>query len=94
MSNHLSRRRFLTTGAGLGAALLVPGPGRVSAQGTGAASPHLHGWPGASVSSGGAAAPGSSGALLVEPEVRRAVGGELRTTLRVQYAYRTTMCSA
>lgn len=33
-------------------------------------------------------APYDAGALLVEPEVRRAVGGVLSTTLRVAYAYK------
>src|SRR5258708_35595210 len=33
-------------------------------------------------------APLAAGAPLVEPEIRRSVNGELRTTLRVRYAYK------
>ena len=35
--------------------------------------------------------PFTEGAPLSEPEVRRSVNGELRTTLRVQYAYKRSM---
>jgi FtsP/CotA-like multicopper oxidase with cupredoxin domain len=75
------RRRVLTAGVGIGTALLWAG---------------WAGWPSASHQHGSAPAPlGGDDAPhtppaagpLVEPEIRRAAGGELRTTLQVRYAY-------
>ena len=82
-SDHrLSRRRFLTATGGLGATLLSFG------RGAGAAPPHQHA-PEADPVAGGATPARAGGAgLLIEPEVRRAVNGELRTTLRARYAYK------
>ena len=40
------------------------------------------------MASGPTPAPAGGAGLLVEPEVRRAVNGELRTTLRARYAYK------
>src|SRR5262245_49387437 len=79
----ISRRRFLTAGVGL-AALIAPRLRPTAAQGA-EAPPHQQGAPPIPAGSGGAGAP--SGALLAEPEVRRAAGGELRTALRARYAY-------
>ncbi len=88
----LSRRRVLASGFGLGAALLVPSfAGRPARMGL-AENTESAGFlgycplPGAAVLSYQAAR-AEAGALLVEPEVRRAVNGVLQTTLHVQYGY-------
>ncbi len=73
----MSRRVLL---AGLGSAALALPVTRVAH-----AQPHGHSTPTPSASAGPAT---GSGAPLVEPEVRRAAGGELRTTLRVDYTYK------
>jgi FtsP/CotA-like multicopper oxidase with cupredoxin domain len=78
----LSRRRFLTASGGLGAALLSFG------RGASAAPPHQHIPEAAPVASSTTPAPAGGAGLLVEPEVRRAVNGGLRTTLRARYAYK------
>jgi len=92
----VSRRRFLTTG--VGTALAVPGllgatTGGAEAE-TGAA-PQSTDMPGMDMPSqdspdtiGVRAVPFTEGAPLVEPELRRSVGGELRTTLQLRYAYK------
>jgi len=89
----LSRRRLLTAGAGIGTVLAVPGLlGRTVKKASAATSnPHM----GMDMSSHDASdtigvrpAPFTRGAPLVEPEVRRSIGGELRTTLRLHYAYK------
>jgi FtsP/CotA-like multicopper oxidase with cupredoxin domain len=83
----LSRRDVLWMGGtGLVAGLLTPGLVRLalSQNGTpGDAAPHAHG-----ARIGVPRAPYQKGAPLIEPEVRRSVGGELRTTLHVRYAYK------
>jgi FtsP/CotA-like multicopper oxidase with cupredoxin domain len=83
----VSRRRLLTLGAGVGAALLAPGLAAGSLQRLGPAGAHVHaqhmGLDGVSISP----LQPTEGALLAEPEVRRSVGGELRTTLAVRYTY-------
>ena len=79
----LSRRRFLLNGATLGA-LLAPGilGLAIAPSGTaGGASMDMNG-------RGVSRAPFDKGAALVEPEVRRSANGELRTSLRVAYAYK------
>ena len=87
----VSRRRFLTTGAGVGTALAVPGLlGAVAGDARGdtpsaAQSTDMSGMgmsgPDVPDSIGVRAVPFTEGAPLVEPELRRSVGGELRTTL-------------
>jgi len=79
--SHVSRRGFMRTGLGVGAALLLPDPtghGLVSAaaddhEAVDASEPSLNFTP---------------RAPFVEPEVRRSANGELNTTLRMRYAYR------
>ncbi len=91
--NALSRRRFLTTGAGVGTVLAVPGllgaPDKNAAAATGENNMDMdmsgHDAPDAI---GVRSVPFTEGAPLAEPEVRRSAGGELRTTLRLQYAYK------
>src|SRR5215212_8233275 len=83
----VSRRRLLTTGVGLGATLLVPGLAQRALAGLHLAGSHAHGQHG---SPGALAAPLNQigeGAPFADPEVRRSVGGELRTTLAVRYTY-------
>lgn len=77
-----SRRSLLRTGSGVGTALLLPNlPGSIP---VGRAAPaHDHepvddeGWKDF-----------KPGAPFVEPEVRSSANGELKTTLRMQYAYK------
>jgi FtsP/CotA-like multicopper oxidase with cupredoxin domain len=83
----LSRRRLLTSGIGLGAVLLVPGLAGGSRLGLPPAGSHPHRQHGGSDGMGAQPVPTSEGLPLVEPEVRRSVGGELSTTLRVKYTY-------
>jgi FtsP/CotA-like multicopper oxidase with cupredoxin domain len=91
--NALSRRRFLTTGAGVGTVLTVAGllgeSVRNAAAATGENNMDMdmsgHDAPD---TIGVRSVPFTEGAPLAEPEVRRSAGGELRTTLRLQYAYK------
>src|SRR6202048_3262894 len=87
----LSRRDVLWAGgAGLATGLLSPGVvGLAVRQGWGAEESAMdtHGHAGAG-NGGVPRAPFDKGAALIEPEVRRSVNGELRTTLRVRYAYK------
>jgi FtsP/CotA-like multicopper oxidase with cupredoxin domain len=77
----ISRRHVLTAGFGIGAAMLWGG-------GTGGAShANQHGSPPLSAGSGNPAGIPPESASLIEPEVRQSAGGQLRTTLRVRYAY-------
>jgi FtsP/CotA-like multicopper oxidase with cupredoxin domain len=76
-----SRRRVLSAGLGAGAALLCIG------RAWGAAEMMQHGSSSASAASVPPPAPPAKSAPLVEPEVRRAAGGQLSTTLRIRYAY-------
>jgi FtsP/CotA-like multicopper oxidase with cupredoxin domain len=83
----VSRRRLLTTGAGLGAALMMPGLAHRSLPGLPLAGAPAHGQHGGSP---GPATPPQQlveGAPLADPEVRQSVAGELRTTLGVRYTY-------
>ena len=82
----LSRRRLLTTGIGLGATLMVPSLAHGTLGRSSSAGAHPHGQHAGHEGMAGEAAP-VEGAPLVQPEVRRAVGGELRTTLAVRYTY-------
>ena len=79
-----SRRGFLMSGVGLGAAVLVPG---LPADPVAAADTHDD-----HVADAGPMGiqqtPFTPGEPLVEPEVRRSVDGILSTSLRVQYAYK------
>ena len=84
----LSRRDVLWTGGtGLAAGLLAPSlVGQAIKQSSGAGvDMQVH----APASSFGVPrAPYQKAAPLIEPEVRRSVNGELRTTLHVRYAYK------
>lgn len=77
----ISRRRVLTAGVGLGAALLWAG------RSVGPSHSQQHGSPPAPPGGGNPARTLPEPGPLVEPEVRRSASGELRTTLRVRYAY-------
>src|SRR5262245_5404117 len=83
----LSRRRLLTTGVGLGATLMVPSLAHGTLRGLVPAASHVHHQHGGAEGMGPPTAPFVEGAPLVEPEIRRSVGGELRTTLQVRYSY-------
>jgi FtsP/CotA-like multicopper oxidase with cupredoxin domain len=77
-----SRRRFLLNGATLATALLAPGIlGLAIMRGGTAGAMDMNG-------RGVPRAPFDKDAPLVEPEVRRSVNGELRTSLRTGYAYK------
>jgi FtsP/CotA-like multicopper oxidase with cupredoxin domain len=85
----LSRRGFLWN-TGLATSLLSPGlVGLATKQsnGAGESGMDMQGHAGAS-SRGVPRAPFQKGTPLIEPEVRRSVNGELRTTLQVRYAYK------
>jgi FtsP/CotA-like multicopper oxidase with cupredoxin domain len=84
----LSRRDFLWTGGtGLAAGLLAPSlVGLAIKQSRGAGMDMQVHTPASSV--GVPRAPYQKAAPLIEPEVRRSVNGELRTTLHVRYAYK------
>jgi FtsP/CotA-like multicopper oxidase with cupredoxin domain len=87
----LSRRGFLWNGStGLATALLAPGLVGLAVEGSRGAGESGTGMQGhAGPGSGGVPrAPFHKGAPLTEPEVRRSVNGELRTTLQVRYAYK------
>src|SRR5690349_2999454 len=86
----LSRRRFLTATAGIGTALAVPSlPAAADSGAAGGDMGMDMGPAGADMpdSTGVRSIPFTEGVPLTEPEVRRSVDGELRTTLKVQYAY-------
>jgi FtsP/CotA-like multicopper oxidase with cupredoxin domain len=78
----LSRRRFLLNGATLTTAVLTPGILGLTSLAAGETPMDM------SSVRGVPRAPYDRDALLTEPQVRRAVNGELRTTLRVAYAYK------
>jgi FtsP/CotA-like multicopper oxidase with cupredoxin domain len=92
----VSRRRFLSTG--VGTALAVPallGDVIAGAEAEAGATPQSMDMPGMEMPGqdspdtiGVRAVPFTEGAPLVEPELRRSVGGELRTTLQLRYAYK------
>lgn len=84
----LSRRRFLK-GAGFGTALLAPAlmaAAKLPDNAAGASAMDMSGHAVAAI--GVPRAPYDRDDLLVEPEIRRSMNGELRTTLRVAYAYK------
>jgi FtsP/CotA-like multicopper oxidase with cupredoxin domain len=89
----LSRRHFLATGAGVGTVLAIPVLLEATVGSAGAASggndlevdQSGHDEP---ETIGVRSVPFTEGAPLVEPELRRSVNGELRTTLRARYAYK------
>ncbi|HTE83290.1 MAG TPA: multicopper oxidase family protein [Dehalococcoidia bacterium] len=90
----ISRRRLLASGAGLGAALLVPSPLSRSVEGSGPPTGSAYQFQPycpiqrlGDIISQELPAPEES-PLLLEPEIRRSVNGILQTTLRVQYAYK------
>jgi FtsP/CotA-like multicopper oxidase with cupredoxin domain len=84
----LSRRRLMATGVGLGGALLIAGARRQTAGGQSATPEPGHGAHDNQPGGNGLLRPAAwEPADLIEPEVRRSVNGELRTTLRVGYAY-------
>jgi FtsP/CotA-like multicopper oxidase with cupredoxin domain len=81
----LSRRDVLCAGGtGVAAGLISAGLVRQSA---GESQTHVQGHAGAG-SRGVPRAPYQKGAPLIEPEVRRSLNGELRTTLQARYAYK------
>ena len=82
----VSRRDVLCTGgAGLAGALLAPGLVGLTGRAVGEPGMDMqHAGPVRGVPR----APFQKGAPLIEPEVRRAANGELRTTLQVRYAYK------
>src|SRR5438067_2088222 len=83
----VSRRRLLTSGVGLGAALLVPGLVGCAGRTVSATAEHQHGSPAEPTDHGDVVTQGRwESEPLVEPEVRRSAGGALSTTLRVRYA--------
>jgi FtsP/CotA-like multicopper oxidase with cupredoxin domain len=96
MSDHdggVSRRRFLAAGAGVGTVLAVPGLlGTTVKKAAAATMEHSMEMgtpdPDAADTIGVRRVPFTDGAPLIEPEMRRSVGGELRTTLRLHYAYK------
>ncbi|HEY7068090.1 MAG TPA: multicopper oxidase family protein [Chloroflexota bacterium] len=82
----LPRRRLLTSGLGLGAALTVPGLVGCAGRTVSATPTHQHDSPAAGEHDGALVSEGPWESLpLAEPEVRRSEGGVLDTTLRVRY---------
>ena len=79
----LSRRRFLLNGATLTTAVLTPGILGLTSGAAGETPMDM-----SSGARGVPRAPYDKDAPLVEPEVRRAANGELRTTLRAAYTYK------
>ena len=77
----ISRRHVLTTGLGIGAAILWGG------RTGGTSHANQHGSPPASAGGGNPTGTPPGSAPLIESEVRQSAGGQLRTTLRVRYAY-------
>ena len=84
----LSRRDLLWTGStGLAAGLSAPGLVGLAIRQSRGAAMDMQVHSGAS-RVGVPRAPYQKGAPLIEPEVRRSVNGELRTTLQVRYSYK------
>ena len=84
-----TRRRFLVGGAAAGTAVLAPGLlglANMRSEAAGEAAMDMAGH--AATPGGVPRAPFDRNALLVEPEVRHSLNGELRTNLRVGYAYK------
>jgi FtsP/CotA-like multicopper oxidase with cupredoxin domain len=79
----LSRRGFLLNGAALTTAVLTPGILGLTSGAAGETPMDM-----SSGARGVPRAPYDKDAPLVEPEVRRAANGELRTTLRAAYTYK------
>jgi FtsP/CotA-like multicopper oxidase with cupredoxin domain len=79
----LSRRRFLLNGAALTTAVLTPGILGLTSGAAGETPMDM-----SSGARGVPRAPYDKDAPLIEPEVRRAANGELRTTLRAAYTYK------
>jgi FtsP/CotA-like multicopper oxidase with cupredoxin domain len=76
-----SRRRVLTAGLRVGAAMLL------ASRAWGASESPQHGSPAPSAGMGNATGIPPESAPLIDPEVRHSVGGQLRTTFRVRYTY-------
>src|SRR6266446_1979290 len=85
LSSPLLRRAFLTTGGAIGTSLLVPRLLGGAGNGDARAAEHMHDTTAEVIDTWKDFVPG---APFVEPEIRRSVNGELRTTLRLQYAYK------
>ena len=83
----LSRRRLLAGGAGLGGTLLIASAGRQTAGGQSATPEADHSGHDNQPSDDLLRPTAWESQDLIEPEVRRSVDGELRTELRVGYAY-------
>jgi len=77
----ISRRRFLDGGVALGALML-------GVRGASAQTGHNHGNMPTTLGLVPRQVPAAMDQPLIEPEVRRSVNGELRTNLRISYAYR------
>jgi FtsP/CotA-like multicopper oxidase with cupredoxin domain len=77
----ISRRRALTAGLGIGAAMLWAG------RSLGAGDMLQHGSASLSAEAANPTSIPQESAPLIDPEVRRSAGGQLRTKLRVRYAY-------
>jgi FtsP/CotA-like multicopper oxidase with cupredoxin domain len=86
----VSRRTFLTASSGIGTGLAVPALLEATIKRVRAApDEHRMGMDASETDTTIVRpAPFTPGAPLIEPEVRRSVNGELRTTLRVQYAWK------
>jgi FtsP/CotA-like multicopper oxidase with cupredoxin domain len=84
----VSRRRLLATGVSLGTVLLAPGLLCGSESKLQPAGSHSHRQHGGSNGLSAHSVRAGEGLPLAEPEVRRSVGGELNTTLRVKYTYK------
>jgi FtsP/CotA-like multicopper oxidase with cupredoxin domain len=88
-NNHLLppllRRAFLTAGGAIGTSLLVPRLLGRAGYGDAQAAEHTHDTTVEAIDAWKDFVPG---APFVEPETRRSVNGALRTTLRLQYAYK------
>src|SRR3954452_17332017 len=84
-SRFLSRRGFLAAGGADGTSLLSPGLPAMLGSGRAHAVEHVHDVPADTSEAWKEFLPGVP---LTEPEVRRSANGELRTTLRLQYAYK------
>src|ERR1700731_1962977 len=86
LSPLLSRRLFLAAGSGIGTSLLVRHlPATAPESGEAQAAEHMHEDLDDAYDAWKDFVPG---AHFIEPEVRRSANGELRTTLRLQYAYK------
>jgi hypothetical protein len=87
LSPPLLRRAFLTAGGAIGTSLLAPRLLGGAGNGDAHAAEHVHDDATDAIDAWKDFVPG---APFVEPEVRRSVNGELRTTLRLQYAYKNS----